>query len=66
VSEAVTSERTSPVRKHSQQFPPGTKLSDTKSSRKNLFVVDDYKAIKRQRSNDTIATLSLELNEQSS
>jgi chromosomal replication initiation ATPase DnaA len=41
VSEAVTSERASSVRKHSQQFSPCTKLLATKSSRKNLFVVDE-------------------------
>jgi hypothetical protein len=41
VSEAVTREKESPVRKHSQQFSPGTKLLATKSSRKNLFVVDE-------------------------
>jgi hypothetical protein len=41
VSEAVTREKESPVRKHSQQFSPGTKLLATKSSRKNIFVVDE-------------------------
>jgi hypothetical protein len=73
VSEVVTPERASPVRKHSHQFSPGTKLSATKSSRKNLFVVDENEharerdAANRQQSNeDTTATLSLELHEQSS
>ena len=41
VSEAVIPKRASPVRKHSQQFSPGTKLLATKSLRKNLFVVDE-------------------------
>ena len=41
MSEAVASERANHVRKHSQEFPPGTKLSATKSSSKNIFVVDE-------------------------
>jgi hypothetical protein len=41
VSETVTPERASPLCKLSQKFSPGTKLFATKSSRKNLFVVDE-------------------------
>jgi hypothetical protein len=66
VSEAVTPERASPVRKHSQQFSPGTKLLPTKSSRKSLFVVDEDEhahrrdaANKQQHNKDTTATRSL-------
>jgi hypothetical protein len=69
VSETVTSERASSVRKHSQQFSPGTKLLATKSSRKDLFVVDENEharerdAANRQQSNkDTTATVSLYMN----
>jgi hypothetical protein len=72
VSEAVTTERASPVHKHSQQFFPDPKLLATKSSIKNLFVVNENKharernAANRQQSNEDItATLSLELHEQS-
>jgi hypothetical protein len=73
VSEAVISERVSPVRKHLQQFSLGTKLSATKSSRKNIFVIDENEdarerdaANKQQSIEYTTATLSLELHEQSS
>ena len=44
--------------KHSQQFSPGTKLLARKSSRKNLFVVDENEharerdAANRQQSNE--------------
>ena len=69
VSEAVTPERASPVRKHSQQFPHRTKLLATKSSRKNLFSsMKTNMLVKETRLTDskTPQPLSLERHEQSS
>ena len=71
VSEAVTPERASPVRKHSQQFSPGTKLLATNHEKIYLSSVKTNTLVKETLLTDSNPTktpqsLSLELHEQSS
>jgi hypothetical protein len=63
VSDAVTTERTSTVRKHSRKFSPGAKCQNhliaTKSSRKSLFAVDENEHASNE---DTTPTVPLFMN----